>query len=183
MQQGALMLTGRTPKTSFEYILDCYVTTSRRATPHAAAPPKPETAPCTLRCAPSTRQRKHEGAPICRRSCLLPTHRRLQTRRSALSTRKRPREVVLSAAAPAFSAYANRPTSQKRQSALSTWRRPREAVNIYSCPCLAPNQRRPPNAAKSPVYLAAPTRTDALCRCTCLMPTLRRLPKAAKHPV
>ena len=40
-------------------------------------PRKPETAPYTLRRAPSTRRRPREAAPICCRPCLLPTHRRL----------------------------------------------------------------------------------------------------------
>ena len=80
-------------------------------------------------------------------------------------------------------ARAHRPTSQKRRSALSSRRRPREAARINHCPCLVPSQRRPPNAAKRPFHLAAPTRTDALYRRTSLVTTLRRLPKAAKHTV
>ena len=83
---------------------------------------------------------------------------------------------------PLLSAYTHQPTSQKRRSAVSSCWHPREAERIYRCPCPVPNQRRPLNAAKCPAYLAASTRTGALCRRTCLVPTLRRLPKAAKHP-
>ena len=54
--------------------------------------------------------------------------------------------------------------------APSTCRRPLEVTPMCRCPCLLPAHRRLPNAAKRPIYPAAPTRSGSHCRRSCLVP-------------
>ena len=92
----------------------------------------------------------------------------------------RPRKPETAPNPPRLPRNARGPAPKLRRTPFAR-RRPYEVVPICRCPCLLPTHQRLPNTAKRPVYLAAPTRSDALCGRPRLAPTLAYLLKAAKH--